>query len=132
MKLNLLSTLHTGDFCNRLLIGIVLGQAPGTGAIKGRCHDPSGAIIQNARVTVVNEATDTKRVGSTDATGAFSFPLLAPGTYIVTVESAGFSDGDRARPSMSWSARPASSTSVFPSRAWGRRVREPGCRARTD
>jgi hypothetical protein len=93
MKLNLRRLCALAISANSLLIGIVLGQAPGTGAIKGSVVDPTGAIIQNAQVTVANVATEAKRVDSSDAAGAFTFPLLAPGTYIVTVQSAGFSEG---------------------------------------
>jgi Carboxypeptidase regulatory-like domain len=93
MKLNLHRLCALAISANSLLIGIALGQAPGTGAIKGSVLDPTGAIIQNAQVTVANEATEAKRVDSSDAAGTFTFPLLAPGTYVVTVQSAGFSEG---------------------------------------
>ncbi len=36
-----------------LLVSTVLGQAPGTGAIRGTVYDPSGLAIQNAHVNGV-------------------------------------------------------------------------------
>ena len=93
MKLNLLRRRAFAIAATAFFTSAVLGQAPGTGAIKGTVYDPSGAVVQNARVTVASEATEAKRLGSTDTTGTFSFPLLAPGPYSVTVESAGFGTG---------------------------------------
>ncbi len=74
-----------------LLAGAVLGQAPGTGAIKGIVYDPSGSVVRNARVTLKSENTDATRSASTGATGTFTFTLLTPAPYTVTVEAAGFS-----------------------------------------
>jgi Carboxypeptidase regulatory-like domain/TonB-dependent Receptor Plug Domain len=90
MKSNLLRRRAFAIAATALFTSAVLGQAPGTGAIKGTVYDPSGAVVQNARVTVASEATDTRRLASTDITGTFRVPLLAPGPYSVTVESAGF------------------------------------------
>ena len=90
MKSNLLSCRAIAIAATALFTSAVLGQAPGTGAIKGTVYDPSGAVVQNARVTVASEATDARRLASTDTTGTFRVPLLAPGPYSVTVESTGF------------------------------------------
>jgi len=91
MKLNLLRRCAFAIAATIFLASLALGQAPGTGAVKGTVYDPSGAEIQNARVTVSSEATNAGRMTSTDATGSFSFPLLAPGAYSITVDSPGFS-----------------------------------------
>lgn len=92
MNSNLLRRCTFAITAAGIFVGAVFSQAPGTGAIKGTVYDPSGASIQSARVTVASEATKAARVTSTDATGAFSFPLLAPGPYSVTVESPGFGE----------------------------------------
>jgi hypothetical protein len=92
MKLNLRVRCAFAIVANILLTGMILGQAPGTGAIKGSVLDPTGAVIQNAHVTIANDATEARRLGSTDASGTFTFSLLVPGTYTVIAQSAGFSD----------------------------------------
>ncbi len=64
-----------------LLMSTVLAQAPGTGAMRGTVYDATGSVIRNATATLVSEATDGTRSSSTNSTGAFTFPLLAPGAY---------------------------------------------------
>ncbi|HEY2469596.1 MAG TPA: TonB-dependent receptor [Terracidiphilus sp.] len=73
-----------------LLGALSYGQAPGTGAIKGRVYDASSSAVQGAHVTLVSDETAASRVSSTDSSGSFGFPLLTPGAYSVTIESAGF------------------------------------------
>ena len=73
-----------------LMAGLVTAQTPGTGAVSGQIFDSSGAVIPNARVTVVNEATDLSRTATTTSEGLFRLPLLAPGNYALTVESEHF------------------------------------------
>lgn len=73
-----------------VLTSFAHAQAPGTGAIRGTVYDTSSSIIQNASVTLVSESTGGTRTASTDASGSFSFSLLTPGSYSVTVESSGF------------------------------------------
>jgi hypothetical protein len=72
------------------LAGTALGQAPGTGAIKGIVYDASGSAIQSAHVVLKSENTDMTRSASTGASGEFAFPLLTPGPYELAVEATGF------------------------------------------
>jgi hypothetical protein len=51
--------------------------------------DPSGAVVQNARVTVV-DASGTKTEGFTNESGHLSLSHLPLGLYTVTVRSSGF------------------------------------------
>ena len=44
-----------------LLAGVLGAQVPGTGAITGSVHDPSGLVVTNAMVSAVNESTDATR-----------------------------------------------------------------------
>jgi hypothetical protein len=66
------------------------GQVPGTGAITGTVHDPSGLLVANATVTAENASTDASRSVVTNSTGVFTMTLLSPGTYSVTVSDPGF------------------------------------------
>ncbi|HEV8483950.1 MAG TPA: carboxypeptidase regulatory-like domain-containing protein [Blastocatellia bacterium] len=83
-----------------LLLTVVLLAAPvgaqvPTGTITGTVVDPSGAVIQNATVTVTNKNTGASRVIQTAETGTFSAPSLVPGTYEVRVEMLGFATNVR-------------------------------------
>src|SRR5438552_18716690 len=75
-----------------LLIGLFAQASAQTnkGTIKGTVKDQSGAVIQNATVTVVNVATNEERTASTGDDGNYQVPLLDPGTYRVTIKAASF------------------------------------------
>jgi hypothetical protein len=60
------------------------------GTITGTVSDPQGAAVPNARVTIVEDATGLSYEVQSNADGAYSRPLLKPGTYSITVEAAGF------------------------------------------
>jgi hypothetical protein len=74
------------------MTGAVLGQAPGTGAINGTVVDPSGLTVSNVQVSVVGESTQQFRSAVTASTGAFTVPLLTPGSYTVKVNATGFEE----------------------------------------
>jgi len=61
-----------------------------SGTIRGMVVDTSGAVMQNAKVEVTNEATGEVRKMSSDDNGNFEFPLLPVGTYTLRVEQNGF------------------------------------------
>ena len=60
------------------------------GTVSGTVTDAQGAAIPNAKVTVVNDATNVTTNSVSNDTGSFSVPALTPGNYTVTVEAAGF------------------------------------------
>jgi hypothetical protein len=60
------------------------------GTIVGRVTDPSGAVIPNAKVEVLNKAMGTVFQATTNAEGLYTVPLLLPGQYMVTVTQEGF------------------------------------------
>jgi outer membrane receptor protein involved in Fe transport len=59
--------------------------------IVGVAKDVQGGVLQAARVTVRNLATDQEVTARTDAAGAFRVAKVVPGTYLVIVERDGFS-----------------------------------------
>ena len=61
-----------------------------TGAINGSVTDPSGAVVPNVPVSLVNTATGAKQQTESNPSGVFRFELLDPGTYKVTVTPSGF------------------------------------------
>jgi Carboxypeptidase regulatory-like domain/TonB-dependent Receptor Plug Domain len=75
-----------------LVTGSLKAQAPGTGAIAGSVSDPSGALMANARVSVVSEETNSSRTVRTTPAGVFRIPLLSPGNYSMVVQEAGFKE----------------------------------------
>jgi hypothetical protein len=86
----------------KLLVALSLLAAPAyaqliTAALEGLVQDPSGAVVPNAKVEVVNTETNVATHLTTDAAGRFVAPSLAPGgPYTVTVETAGFKTEQRA------------------------------------
>jgi hypothetical protein len=60
------------------------------GAIEGSIVDSTGAAVPGAQVDVVDPATSSSGHAVSDNTGAFRIPLLAVGTYDLTVNKAGF------------------------------------------
>ena len=86
----------------QILLAAVLITLSATAQIKsstitGLVTDATGAVIPGATVTVVNEETNITTGVTTDTTGGFTVPYLAPGTYRVQVEknNAGFSKAVR-------------------------------------
>jgi Carboxypeptidase regulatory-like domain len=66
-------------------------QGVGSSAdLAGVVTDPSGAEVPNAKVTVTDTAKGTERSVMTDEHGNYRFSGLAPTTYKLTVEHAGF------------------------------------------
>lgn len=61
------------------------------GTITGVVTDPSGAVVEGAKVTVVNTDTQVSGVSQTNGQGNYTFPFLPHGTYSVSIEKPGFS-----------------------------------------
>ena len=66
-----------------------LAQSTG-GRIIGRLTDPSGAVIPDATVSIVNDATGVSNRTQTSKSGDYSFPTVAVGTYAIEFEATGF------------------------------------------
>ncbi len=71
------------------IAAICFSQVP-TGSISGVVLDESGAVIQNAQVTITNKATSAVRTLQSSADGAFSSTGLTPGDYEVKTIMSGF------------------------------------------
>src|ERR1035437_1285148 len=56
----------------------------------GTIYDASGATVPNATVAVKNDATGVETTTKSAATGEYHLGNLLPGTYTITVTSAGF------------------------------------------
>ncbi len=92
MRLRILLVL----FGTLLLCTAGFAQSNITGTISGTVSDATGAVLPNATVTITN--TDQKivtRTVKTDASGAYSVPLLPVGNYSIAVESSGFKKAEK-------------------------------------
>ena len=61
-----------------------------TASIRGTVTDSSGAVVANASITAVNDATGAKSSTASNTQGIYSFPVLGVGAYTVTAELQGF------------------------------------------
>ncbi len=66
------------------------GGASSTGAIVGRVVDAGGLALPGVGVTAESPALIVPQAVVTGAEGAYRFPGLAPGTYVLTFELPGF------------------------------------------
>jgi hypothetical protein len=60
------------------------------GSISGTVKDPSGAAIALASVVLVNSSTGGRQSTAADARGAYTFPVLPVGGYVLEVNHPGF------------------------------------------
>jgi hypothetical protein len=67
-----------------------------TGGLQGTVKDPSGAVIQGARVVVTSTALAGTKELDTDSSGYYRFSNLPPGSYTITVTAKGFKTSKRA------------------------------------
>jgi len=65
-----------------------LGNA---GTIDGTVTDPSGAVLPNATVTILNRLTNYTQTATTDSKGAFRLTNIPPNPYHVEVSAPNFS-----------------------------------------
>ena len=66
--------------------GVVLD----TGTISGRVTDPSGPVVPNAQITVVNTETNFTSDTRSNVDGLYRVSSLRAGPYRVTVVAGGF------------------------------------------
>src|SRR5450759_2944302 len=72
-----------------LLAANVFGQ---TTSLNGTVTDPTGSVVPNAAIVIVNVRTGIQRATTADSQGRYIMPQLAPGTYRLTAKAAGFTD----------------------------------------
>jgi hypothetical protein len=71
------------------LTAISFGQGT-TSRITGVVSDTNGAAVSGATVTLTNEGTNTSSSSQTSESGTYTFDLIQPGSYTVTIEKQGF------------------------------------------
>ncbi|MGA8144417.1 MAG: carboxypeptidase regulatory-like domain-containing protein [Candidatus Acidiferrales bacterium] len=77
------------SFCIFALLASPLrGQT--TTSLRGTVTDQSGGVVSGAKVTLTNTGTDATRTTNSGSDGSYLFDSVAVGTYMITVEKAGF------------------------------------------
>src|SRR5215213_5749758 len=78
-----------------LVTFVMAGAQESRGSLNGTVTDPNGAALPGATVEIRNVETNVANTTTTNDEGAYSFPLLNPGRYTLTVSSQGFSNATR-------------------------------------
>ena len=78
-----------------LLSAIPLLAQTTDGLITGVVTDPSGAVLPDAQVELVNRVTSVQRKTATDNVGRYTVPQLPPGLYDISVSKLGFATEKR-------------------------------------
>jgi hypothetical protein len=81
-------------FCSLLLAASIPALAQFTASIQGVIQDQTGKSVAKATLTLKNTATGALASQASDASGNYRFVSLAPGSYVIEVEAAGFAKTD--------------------------------------
>ena len=60
------------------------------GVITGTVTDPTGAVVPNVPITIMNTGTNTSQSTTTGSDGSYRFSLVPPGNYTVEVKATNF------------------------------------------
>ena len=74
---------------------VLAGAQEFRGSVTGKITDPNGAAVPGATVAIRNVDTNVEATATTNEEGAYSFPLLQPGKYRLTINAQGFSPATR-------------------------------------
>jgi Carboxypeptidase regulatory-like domain/TonB dependent receptor-like, beta-barrel len=72
----------------------LVGYAQFSGNIQGIVEDPSGALVSKAKLTLTNNGTQVTQETTSGDRGEYKFASLAPGSYTVTANAAGFATSE--------------------------------------
>src|SRR5713226_5297227 len=66
------------------------GQTANTGIVLGTVTDPGGGVVPDATVDLTNAATNDTKTATTNSSGLYVIPNVAPGTYTLKFTKPGF------------------------------------------
>ena len=78
-----------------LLVSSAVGQASYTAQVRGIVSDQTGAVVQNATITITNDGTGIATTTRTDERGLYTFTGLRPAVYTMKAEAKGFQTAER-------------------------------------
>ncbi len=89
------SSRLTGRLLPLLIVSLIFFAAAvsaqtTTADLSGIVADETGAVVPNVILRVINPATNLERTVTTNDEGAFTVPLLPPGSYTLRAERTGF------------------------------------------
>src|SRR5882724_6842102 len=65
-------------------------QTASSGSVTGQVSDPQGASVPGTDVALTDLATNSKQTATTNDSGRYTFPVVNPGLYDITVSKSGF------------------------------------------
>ncbi|MGB9290954.1 MAG: TonB-dependent receptor [Terracidiphilus sp.] len=74
------------------LAGVAAAQGTNSGDMRGIVTDPTGAVVPDVKVTVLNVDTGVSLAFTTNDAGLYDTVSILPGNYSVTFSKAGFED----------------------------------------
>jgi iron complex outermembrane receptor protein len=75
--------------------GALAQQPPNSITLSGNVEDSSGSALVSAHLTLLDSSGNVAAKALTDSQGHFSIPALAPGSYLLQVQSKGFQTSQR-------------------------------------
>jgi hypothetical protein len=78
-----------------LVTFVMAGAQESRGSLTGTVSDPNGAALPGATVEIRNVETNVANTATTNEEGSYTFPLLNPGHYTLTVTAQGFANATR-------------------------------------
>src|SRR5438477_6782259 len=82
-------TAFMGMLCLALSLTVAFAQFE-TATLTGTVTDAAGAVVPNANVKAISEATNAEATAVANGEGRYLFPNLRPGTYRVVATAQGF------------------------------------------
>src|ERR1700681_3048605 len=75
-------------FCSIFFLSAA--QARYRASLQGTVHDPQGAVVPDADITLTNTETSRQQQAKTNGNGVYNFNGLSPSVYIIKIEKSGF------------------------------------------
>jgi iron complex outermembrane receptor protein len=92
--------MHISAHILRLIVAALLIVLPAlaqtsadTGRITGVVKDPDQSVVSGSQVILTNQQTKARVTAVTDGQGAYTFPSVQAGAWVVEVDAAGFQPG---------------------------------------
>jgi hypothetical protein len=73
-----------------LSLGRLSAIAQFLSGVEGTAHDPSGAVVQGAKVTITDTRLGVTKTTITNEAGYFRFDSIAASTYTMEIQMSGF------------------------------------------